>query len=129
MTRTLHLSRDQARALEEASHYCAKLAAVEHAHILGDEETVDLLLSGVDPIEARLTANVLQSLWRLWSALPEPARGGPDGLVPGSRKAPSPHKVAAVPSSVDGNEQPSAPNIFPQVTHVGDNWSRKAPCS
>lgn len=48
--------------LEEASDYCAKLAAVTQAHIIGDEEVVDILLTDIDPIEVRQCANVLRTL-------------------------------------------------------------------
>lgn len=48
--------------LGAAADYCARLAAVEHAHILGDSEEVDHLLSNVDPIDVRHVANVLRSL-------------------------------------------------------------------
>lgn len=122
------------KAIHEAADYCAKLAAVEHAHIVGDSENLDTLLSGVDLIDARLTANKLYAIHALWSAVQD--RGGSsaphatdaagDAAVPLS-VAPPAHKT---PAAHDGeSEQATAPTIYPQVTHIGDNWSRKAPCA
>lgn len=71
MTRTLIIDDEYTQALKLGSDFCAKLAAVEHAHLLGDEETLDMLLSNVDPIDARLCANLLRALWALASLLPD----------------------------------------------------------
>lgn len=120
--RALYLSRDQVEALELGARFCRALAAVEHAHIIEDSESLESILGGVDRIEAMLTANALQSLALLWDSLPSQFRGGTIG-ADGASILPS--VTAAL--SPDG-EQPSAPNLYPHVVHAFDNWSRKVPC-
>jgi hypothetical protein len=119
--RALRLSHDQAQAIELGARYLATLAAVERAHALDDEQDLEAILAGVDPIEVRLTANVLKSLSFLWHALPPvptEIRGGTDGA---SSRVPL--SVTAAPSPDGEAEQPSAP-----VIHL-DPYSRKAPCA
>lgn len=84
VTRALHLNQEQAEALDMASRFCGTLAAVERAHALDDPDSVVVLLGGLDPVEIRLTASVLQSLYMLWRSLPPTTRSGPMGVVPGS---------------------------------------------
>jgi hypothetical protein len=100
-TRAIHLSLEQAEALDMASRFCGTLAAVERAHALDDLDSVVVLLDGLDPIEIQLTANVLQSLFMLWRSLPPTTRSGPMGVVPGS----PPHDA---PAALDGGRS-SAP--------------------
>jgi hypothetical protein len=102
--RALHLSRDQADAIELGARYCRTLAALEHAHILGDEDAVINILAGVDPIEVKLTANALQALAMIWNAMPDQVRSRSTAVV----------QVASGPLPPDGSaahdgEQPSAP--------------------
>lgn len=122
--RSLLISHDMAQAIEHGARYLATLAALERAHMLGDEDELASIFDGIDPIDVRLTANVLQSLSFLWHAMP-PVRGGTDGAPVDSGVAavsPLPPSVTAAGSPPDG-EQPSAPIIPIPLA------SRKAPCS
>ena len=113
--RTLHLSSSQAEAIDLGMRYCHTLASVERAHALDDAEAVEAILAGIDPIELRLTANVLQSLWLLWQSLPEQIRGGTIGAEGGPPSTLSPGVSAS-----DG--QPSAAIPLHE-------WSKKVPCA
>jgi len=105
------VSSDPIDVIERAAGYCARLAAVEHAHILDDEQEISTLLDGVDPIDARLCANTLRVLATTLRGVTTGAGGFP----------PSP--------TTSDSDQASAPN-YPEVTHIGDNWSRKVtPCA
>lgn len=115
MSELMPFSREQAQMLEGAARYCAILAAVDHAFIAGDEPELHRLLSGLDPIEVRLTANTLQALWRLWQSLSDQDRGGTNGEGNGG----SPPLATADASDA----RPSAP-VVPL-----DTYSRKAPCA
>ena len=113
-----------ADVLAQGADYCARLAAVEHAHILGDYAELDLLLSSVDPIDARHVANVLRTL-----ALS--LRSGTDGT---GRVALAEGGASPFPSRATSDQQvpPDGQATAPSnpVTHIGDNWSRKVmPCN
>lgn len=93
--------------LDSAADYAAKLAAIDHAYILGDRPELDYLLSGVDPIDARLVANKLRGL-------ANELRGATDDADP---LASSP---GAAPASAQA--QASAPVVSLET------YSRKVPC-
>ena len=96
--------------IDQAADYVAKLAAIEHAYITDDEDTLSYLLGDVDPIDVRHTANLLKTL-------AANLRGGPTELPAPTTPVPTP----------PGTEQATAPLY--SVTHVGDNWSKRVPCS
>lgn len=106
--RAILITAEMAEAIRLGAEFCGKLSAIEHAHLTGDEENVDLLLSGVDPIDARLAANLLTSLWQVWEILSREDRGrSTEGVSP----------VIAPPTTPaaydDGHEQATAPIPFP----------------
>lgn len=109
------------KALEEGAHYAAILAAVDHAHVADDKDELHRLLDNVDPIEARLTANKLLVI----HAFHTQDRGG----TTDDSETHQPGGCSDNPSSITATDGwPTAPSIYPQVTHIGDNWSRKVPC-
>lgn len=123
--RALYLSRDQAEALELGARACRTLAAVEHAHILGDEEAFDSILAGVDPIEVKLTANALDALVLLWRSLPSQLRGGTPGVHPDDETSSGsilPSHVTAAPSPPGDGEQSPAPIPLHE-------YSKRVPCA
>lgn len=111
--------------LREGARYSSLIASVVHAYIADDKDELHFLLDAVDPIEARHTANKLRVVYDFHA----PDRGSTtdsetdDGL-----------SLTVVPpesrtdTTLDGREWPTPPSVYPQVTHIGDNWSRKVPC-
>lgn len=102
--------------LERAGDYCAKLAAIDHAHILGNTEEFDYLLSGVDPIDARLCANVLRELANELRGGSSSASAGDVPAATATLPAPS---DGAVTLAASGGTRATAPEQF----------SVKVPCS
>lgn len=89
---------------DAAAGYVAKLAAVEHAHILGDEQEIDYLLSGVDPIDARFVANQLRNLVKGLRGV------STDAPSAGESPTVSPRSPLSVASASSGGTQASAPD-------------------
>lgn len=124
--RAVLLSHDQIQAIEHGARLLTTLAAIERAHMLDDAADLESILAGIDPVEVRLTANVLHSLTFLWHSLP-PTRGGTDGAAQvdsgTATVSPLPLSVTAAQRPPDDDEQPSAP-ILPL-----HSYSTKAPCA
>ena len=123
MSRLLALSKDSAEALELAAHHLRVLAAVEQSHMLGDEQGVETILAGVDPIEVKLCADTLRAIYEVWRLLPPQDRGGTDGA---SRSNAS-FEASSPGATTDSGpaERSSAPNNIVEL-HA---WSKKVPCS
>ncbi len=121
MSRPMFLSHDQAQALELGAAFCRTLAAVEHAHTVGDEQDVETILAGVDPIEAKLTANALQGLWMLWKSLPQDRGRTKDAWRTGG-------KLDRPVSEALSSAQPSAPTVAEAAVIPLDTYSRRVPC-
>lgn len=106
--RAVVIDEDMALAISGGAEFCAKLAAIEHAHLIGDEENVDTLLSTVDPIDARLCANQLRALAMVWDVLTTSRedRGR-------STEAPPLNASTTPAAHTEGSERATAPIPFP----------------
>jgi hypothetical protein len=121
--RALLLSHDHQQAIEHGARLLATLAAVERAHMLGDEQEVEVILAGIDPVEVRLTANTLQALSFLWHTMPQVRGGTDDADESGATATVAPLFPSVTAAAPPTSEQPSAP-IIPL-----DPYLRKVPCA
>lgn len=93
MTRSVRLTEDDLRILEQAARLASTLGAVERAHALGEPMSVEAILGGVDPVDVRIVAAHLRELAALWHRSPvrigaEPTPEGTDGGSPVRRLPP-----------------------------------------
>lgn len=121
----MRLGPEALQTLQEGARYSSLIASVVHAYIADDKDELHFLLDAVDPIEARHTANKLRVVYEFHA----PDRGGSTSDSSDVGSGPSDDSSSLSTAGVlDGDDWPTAPNVYPMVVHAGDNWSRKVPC-
>lgn len=114
------------QTLQEGARYSVLIASVVHAYIADDKDELHFLLDAVDPIEARHTANKLRVVYEFHA--PEPGSSTDTETADGLSLSVVP-PVSRTDTALDGRAWPTPRSVYPlDVTHVGDNWSRKVPC-
>jgi len=116
-TRVVFLHEDDERRLDDAACFLRTLAAIEHSHMLGDDEAVTIILGALDPVEVKLTGAALMDLGSRYAVAPARIDGEPRAVTHDGRTLSGTSSVSA---SAASSARPS-PSFFPD--------SRKAPCA